>query len=164
MSLKVKITRMTALRGIHNTAQFRRLLEAALPLAGLDTAADGLVSFVLVTPARMARLNAMHLHHEGTTDVITYDWRGQTTFGPAEDETPLAEIFICPQVAREYARRLGTTASHELLLYAVHGLLHLAGEDDLDEASRRSMRAAEARVLSALEPLMPPSPDFLTEE
>ena len=164
MSLKVQLTRMTALRGLHDMAAFRRLVEAAIPFAGLDDGQDGTVSIVLVTPARMARLNAMHLRHEGTTDVITYDWRGQATLGPAEEETPVAEIFICPQVAREYARRLGTDASRELLLYAVHGLLHLAGEDDLDEASRRSMRAAESRVMSALEAHFGPLPDFLSEK
>ena len=164
MSLKVKITRMTAVTGVHNLLQLRLALDAALPLAGLDTTEDGLIDFVLVTPFRMSRLNALHLHHEGTTDVITYDWRGQAALGPAAGETPLAEIFICPQVAREYARQLGTTASHELLLYAVHGLLHLAGEDDLDEASRRSMRAAESRVMSALEARLGPMPDFLTEK
>ena len=163
MSLKVKLVRMTALRGLHNMADYRRLVNAAAPLAGLDATQDGVISIVLVTAARMARLNATHLRHEGTTDVITYDWRGQDTYGLV-DRPPLAEIFICPQVAREYACQLGTTPSHELLLYAVHGLLHLAGEDDLDDVSRRSMRAAESRVLAALVARFGPLPLFLTEK
>ena len=37
-----------------------------------------------------------------------------------------------------------------MALYIVHGMLHAAGEDDLEDSARLSMRAAEARLLTAL--------------
>ena len=38
-----------------------------------------------------------------------------------------------------------------MALYIVHGMLHAAGEDDLEESARLSMRAAETRLLTALD-------------
>ena len=37
------------------------------------------------------------------------------------------------------------------MLYAVHGMLHLSGQDDLTEADRAEMRRKESEALSALE-------------
>ena len=159
MSINVQVTRMSSLRGLRHLKDYRQAIQTALPFTGLEKPGDdGVVSFVLVTPASMARLNALHLHHQGTTDVITYDLRGDlfgTQAVPDDEPATLAEIYICPQVAREYAARFGNSPSRELLLYAIHGLLHLAGEDDLTDDARLSMRAAEARVMAALQDAMP---------
>ena len=65
-------------------------------------------------------------------------------------EECVAEVYVCPDVAVEYSAKFGTTPSRELVLYLVHGMLHLAGEDDLEEEARLSMRKAENRVMTAL--------------
>ena len=52
--------------------------------------------------------------------------------------------------AREGAKR-GTGYSRELALYLVHGLLHAAGEDDLDPKARRRMRRREREVMAELD-------------
>ena len=44
----------------------------------------------------------------------------------------------------------GVRLERELLLYVVHGALHLCGLDDHEEADRSSMRAAEGRVMERL--------------
>ena len=67
-----------------------------------------------------------------------------------EAEECVAEVYVCPDVAVEYSAKFGTTPSRELVLYLVHGMLHLAGEDDLEEEARLSMRKAENRVMTAL--------------
>lgn len=63
----------------------------------------------------------------------------------------MGEIFVCPEVALEYAVNHQKDPYHELMLYVVHGLLHLMGYDDLEPAARRDMRAAEKRHLKNLE-------------
>ena len=151
--MRAIVSAMRHLPGLHRTKALEAIWNAAIPLAGLPVDLPGVLSFVLVTKYRMTRLNALHLHHEGATDVITYDLRtgGQTTPLLPDEEPLLAEIYLCPEVAQEQARQLGSSSpSRELCLYGVHGLLHLAGEDDLTEAARQSMRLAEARVLSSL--------------
>ena len=43
-----------------------------------------------------------------------------------------------------------TPFAEELMLYVVHGWLHLAGYDDLEPTKKRRMRAAEARAMKLL--------------
>ena len=66
------------------------------------------------------------------------------------EEQIFAEIYICPEVAASYARRHRQSPSRELVLYAVHGLLHLAGHED-DTAERRAvMEEAQEIIVAAL--------------
>lgn len=60
------------------------------------------------------------------------------------------EIVICVPQALRAAAQFGTEPADEILLYLVHGWLHLAGLDDLAEDTRRQMRAAEAEALEIL--------------
>ena len=101
----------------------------------------------------MAELNERHLQHHGSTDVLTFDLRNETISidDDPQDENVTAEIYICPEVAVQYATEHQLDPSRELLLYAVHGMLHLAGYDDIEDDDRAKMRQAEARVMNKLE-------------
>lgn len=90
---------------------------------------------VFVGPRAMARANACFLGHEGVTDVITFEH---------------GEILVCPAVARAEAAARGLPFGRELLLYAVHGWLHLRGHDDHAPADRRRMHARQERLVRAL--------------
>ena len=132
-------------------------------MAGFTVAGPGILQFVLLSPDEMASLNALHLGHQGVTDVITYDLREQKMLFPEEEENVLAEIYLCPKVAMQNAALYGQSPSRELFLYAVHGLLHLKGEDDGDDHSRASMRAAENRIMTAMEKNLEQA-DFFKED
>ena len=153
--MNLRLCPMPPLRGLRALPRFQQALEAILPLTGLPLDLPGEIPFILVTLPRMARLNALHLHHQGPTDVITYDLRGPegaSSFLPPEAGLPvLAEIYLCPEVARRQAPAFGQSPSRELFRYAIHGLLHLAGEDDLTPQALQSMRKGEERLLSAAE-------------
>lgn len=155
--MRLIVTKMPSLKGVHNIARFNKALEAVLSVTGLDASLPGEIQIVFVTVPRMTALNALHLHHSGPTDVITYDLRQQDNSAfdmPAEfGEPTLAEIYVCPEVARTQAPQFNETPSRELFRYAAHGLLHLAGEDDLTPEALASMRKAEQRVLDAAEKL-----------
>ena len=56
---------------------------------------------------------------------------------------------VCPDVARRQSSLFGEPPSRELFRYAVHGLLHLAGEDDLTPEALASMRKAEQRLIDS---------------
>ncbi len=149
--MHLTVTKMPSLRGVHELRRFQQALAFALPATGLDANLPGRIDCILVTRPRIIALNALHLHHQGATDVITYDLRDGFCLPDEHGECQLAEIYICPDVAVEQAPRYGETPSRELFRYAAHGLLHLAGEDDLTETALASMRRAEARVLAAAE-------------
>lgn len=90
------------------------------------------IHVLLISDERMSSLHRRFLNQAGPTDVITFDH---------------GEIFISVPTAQRQARDFGTSLVRELQLYIVHGLLHLRGFDDRSAGEKRSMRAAEARVL-----------------
>lgn len=62
----------------------------------------------------------------------------------------LGDVFVCPEVAIEYAAAHGKNPYEELSLYIVHGILHLIGYDDLDPKDRACMRIAERKHMKNL--------------
>ena len=110
-----------------------RRLKLALPLLPRPLPANlSAIQFVLVDRAIMARVHEDFLGDPTETDVITF---------------PYGEILVCPAVARDRAAEFGLDVEQEVLLYALHGLLHLAGYDDKTPEAARSMARAQARLL-----------------
>lgn len=104
----------------------------------------GRLSVAIVGDRRMATLHQRFSNTPGTTDVLTFDLRepGQHTLE--------GELILCRDQARRQARRRGHDVRLELLLYAVHGLLHLLGHDDHHPAGYRRMHQVEDRLLASL--------------
>lgn len=59
------------------------------------------------------------------------------------------EIFVSAEMARDQARRFGSSLGQELQLYIVHGLLHLHGFDDRNEVEARRMARIQQKILAA---------------
>ena len=110
----------------------------------------------LVDSAESARVNHEFVHHEGPTDVITFDYSGWPAAQPHTgvelvDAACLhGELVICPAVAQLQAPLFKTTWTSEMVRYVVHGILHLRGYDDLDPARRRLMKKEENRLVALL--------------
>ena len=148
--MNIVLSKSRQCKAVRPRNAFMQILQKALVLTGFSND-SGIMEVVFLDKNKMIKLNGLHLHHQGVTDVITYDLRDkQENWIPAEEQTQ-GSIYICPEVAREAAEKYNSSFSREIVLYAVHGLLHLAGEDDLDDAARKSMRAAEKRVMEELD-------------
>jgi len=80
----------------------------------------------------MVRVHGDFLNDPTETDVITF---------------PYGEIVVCPAVARERAGEFGLAVDQEVLLYALHGLLHLAGYDDTTPGLAKEMARAQEKLL-----------------
>jgi probable rRNA maturation factor len=89
------------------------------------------------------QLNRDHLGHDYPTDVISFAYRNDK---PAVE----GELAVSADTARQRAAELGWPASHELVLYVVHGVLHITGMDDHDAGDRAQMRKAEQSILLQL--------------
>jgi len=93
----------------------------------------------------MSELHAQFMGIPGPTDVLTFpldqDDSGNIVAG---------EVVVCVPEARRQAKARGTSVERELLLYALHGMLHLCGYDDRTSAAFRAMHAAEDRILTQL--------------
>ncbi|MBI3418160.1 MAG: rRNA maturation RNase YbeY [Verrucomicrobia bacterium] len=99
------------------------------------------LSIQLVNASVMAKLNEQFLQHQGSTDVITFDYRES---GSAALH---GEIVICLDDAVKQAREFRTTWPGELTRYVIHGVLHLRGYDDLNSSDRKKMKREENRLL-----------------
>lgn len=116
-------------------------------------APDHALGIHLVEAREMARINAAFLHHEGSTDVITFDYGGDEVGKPdGRNAGPVlhGEIFVCVDDALTQARRFRTTWQCELVRYVAHGVLHLLGHDDSQPSARRRMKREEDRVVREL--------------
>ncbi|MEM7755867.1 MAG: rRNA maturation RNase YbeY [Planctomycetota bacterium] len=111
----------------------------------------GEVRVKIVGDAEMARLHAEHKGDATTTDVLTFDLSGDRGERDGDPVVVLdVDLVLCLDEAERQASARGHEAGLELLLYAVHGVLHCVGFDDLDDASATAMHAEEDRVLEAI--------------
>jgi probable rRNA maturation factor len=104
----------------------------------------------LVGAKEMTLVNETFLQHEGSTDVITFDYLKPET-GSRKPELKLhGELFVCVDDAIAQAKNFRTSWQSEVVRYVVHGALHLLGHDDLESAWRRKMKREENRLLRTL--------------
>ena len=108
-------------------------LAAVLEAEGVSA---GTVSLAIVDDREMQELNRQYLAHDWPTDVLS--------FSLGDDDGPLeGEIIVSAETAVAAAKRYGWKTADELLLYVIHGALHLAGCDDSTPAARQEMRRCE---------------------
>ncbi len=112
------------------------------------------LSIVLVSARRMAQVNEQFLQHEGSTDVITFDYlesrRIRRTVA-SHSSRLCGELLVCVEDAVVQAEVFQTSWPAEIVRYIVHGVLHLCGEDDQTPAARRIMKRRENRLVRRLE-------------
>jgi probable rRNA maturation factor len=120
-----------------DASRIRRAVRRVLSDAGIRR---GVVSVAVVDDATIRRLNARHLGHDEATDVLSFvlERTGDALEG---------EIVVSAQTAAAQAPRFDSDAAGELLLYVIHGALHLVGYDDSSEAPRAQMQERERHYL-----------------
>lgn len=98
------------------------------------------ISIILVNDQRMAQIHREHCGIDSTTDVLT--------FPISADREPIdVDLVISIDEAIRRAAEFKHAVEREILLYAVHGVLHCAGFDDHDDAGFQAMHAEEDRIL-----------------
>ena len=118
-------------------------VQRAAAAAALHGGRAGLaLSVVFVPEEELTALHAEHLGDPTPTDVITFDL--------GDGGGPQGELYVSVDRALAEASQRGVPAERELLLYVVHGVLHLCGHDDHEPHDRARMRAAERAVLEQL--------------
>lgn len=118
--------------------RIRAAVQAALRAAGIGRAA---VSVAVVDDPAIAALNARFLGDDQPTDVLSF-------LLEQADGYLEGEVVVSAQTAAAEAQRFGWSPADELLLYVVHGILHLAGYDDVTSEQRRVMRRRERACLA----------------
>ncbi len=133
------VTVLNRQRGVSlNLTYLREAARVALrlcaPLRGGGAAVLMSLEEVVVTCVSDPRIDRIHrdfMGVAGATDVITFQH---------------GDVLISADTADREARARGSGVSEELVLYIVHGFLHLNGYDDLIESERQRMHAVQDEV------------------
>ncbi len=120
--------------------------EAVLAALRAEQCQRAELSIALVDDAQIAELHERHLEQSGPTDVLTFDLRCEAR-DPREYLD--GEIVVSTETATRVAKTLGHSAEAELLLYVIHGLLHLLGYNDHTAEDAAQMRARQHALLAA---------------
>lgn len=115
------------------------------------------ISLALVDNATLRDLNKRYLDHDYDTDVLSFllDCEQKTTAAPDQPgEGPRGrgkridgEVIVSAEMAAQTAADCGWSGRDEVVLYLVHGLLHLMGYDDRSETETELMRSRERGIL-----------------
>jgi probable rRNA maturation factor len=109
-------------------------------LAG-ESVPKATVSLAIVDDPTIRELNRIYLGHDESTDVLSF------ALGSGSGDCD-GEVIVSADTAAAAAGRFGWSAADELLLYVVHGTLHLVGYDDTNAAAQAKMRAKEQVYLA----------------
>lgn len=118
--------------------RLRAAIGSILADAGIK---DATISVALVDDPTIHELNRRYLDHDYPTDVLSFVLEE----GPGTVE---GEVIVSGDTAARSAPGYGWQAEDELLLYVIHGTLHLVGYDDKSPADAARMRQAESRYLA----------------
>lgn len=113
---------------------------------------SGEITVCFVKDRKIKELNLRYLGENNPTDVIAFD------IGEKNKESKqnisrgifLADIVISTDRVVANARIFNTTASYELCLYVIHGMLHLLGYNEKTARGRKVMDSKASRIMSAL--------------
>ena len=121
-----------------------RLRDAARLVLEGERIARATLSIAVVSDRAIRPLNRRYLQHDYATDVLSF----LLDSGPGWLD---GEIIVSADTAAAQAPQYGSSAEEELLLYVIHGTLHLVGYDDTTPTERKRMLARQRRYLRRLQ-------------
>jgi probable rRNA maturation factor len=120
-------------------ARLKKAVRLILDDAGIRAAE---ISIAIVGDAEVQRLNRQYLNHDYPTDVLSFVLEQDAAAHSLD-----GQIIVSSDYAAREAPRYGWTPADELLLYVIHGSLHLLGHDDTTPSAQQCMRQAESHYL-----------------
>ena len=102
----------------------------------------------LINDQKISTLHKHYFDDPTPTDCISFpiDKPGERADGVCF----LGEIFVSTETASSYAKKHALDTYEEVLLYIIHGFLHLIGYNDLEEEDLKKMREKEKFCIDML--------------
>ena len=99
------------------------------------------IDYIFCSDEFLLEVNRTHLDHDFYTDIITF---------PLNANPIIAEIYISVERVKENAASYSVPFQDELMRVIIHGILHLCGYDDHEEADIAFIRKREEYYLKKL--------------
>jgi probable rRNA maturation factor len=120
-----------------------RMREAVVGILDESSIASAEISLAIIDDATIHQINRQYLDHDYATDVLSFVLE-------QEGDHLVGEIVASAETAQAVSTEYGWNAETELLLYVIHGTLHLVGYEDATEDDRAEMRRLETHHLARL--------------
>jgi probable rRNA maturation factor len=117
-----------------------RLQAAARAVLEGEGIKNATISLAVVDDPTMHELNRRYLNHDYPTDVLSFVLERTA-------KTLEGDVIVSADTADSMAKKYGWSPADELLLYVVHGMLHLTGHDDTTADALAKMRERERQYL-----------------
>ncbi len=140
--MEIEITNTQSFKRI-NLKSLRRQLEKALELLSLSSRR---VSVLLCDNKTIRKINKRYLGKPTSTDVIAFSLKDDLEPGY------LGEVVVSVEEAVKASKRFSQSWQKELLLYLIHGILHLLDYDDTTLKKRKMMEAKQTKILQKVFP------------
>lgn len=123
----------------------RKLAELAGFVARRERVRLAEVDLAVVDRDEIAALNRRYRRRAAPTDVLSFDLSDAGQAGIS------VQIVVCGDAAARQATLREGSKQRELMLYVVHGLLHVMGYEDDTARGAAGMHAREDELLEAFE-------------
>ncbi|VAW12287.1 Metal-dependent hydrolase YbeY, involved in rRNA and/or ribosome maturation and assembly [hydrothermal vent metagenome] len=109
------------------------------------------MTFLFVTHQKIRALNQQYLNRNHATDVLAFDALDEGGMNKSKvrkrNLVLCADIVISTDAVLKNAKEFNTSQEKELVLYVIHGILHLCGYDDHSVKDIKKMRQREGELL-----------------
>ena len=103
--------------------------KESAPLKELET-----VEISIIDDKQIAKVHGEFMNDPSPTDVITFDY---------------GEILVSAETALSNSEELQVSLENEILLYIIHGMLHLGGYLDGSRADFKEMKSLQEMILDS---------------
>ena len=108
------------------------------------------VDLLFVDNETIREMNREYRDKDNATDVLSFPMYEADEEIDDEDEILFGDIVISLERAQEQCEEYGHSLEREVMYLLVHGLLHLAGYDHMEEEEKKEMRAQEEKLLAVI--------------
>lgn len=130
------------------TGKIERVAEICLQEEEIDPKAE--IGLMFVDNEQIREMNKTYRDKDTATDVLSFPMYEADEAIDDEDEILLGDIVISLERAAEQAEEYGHSLEREVMYLLVHGLLHLAGYDHMEDDEKKEMRQREEELLTVI--------------
>ena len=132
----ISIRNLTSLTLPINQGAIKKLTQRILKRLAASGWALGII---FLSDKEIQALNRRYRKRETPTDILAFDYAGNE-----------AELIISLETAKRNSLTFGTSFKKELMLYIIHGILHLQGFDDTNPAAKKKMLKKQEEIFKRM--------------